>query len=405
MTGYMPMSFDAEGFRRWLHGMDRRIMDLERRGDWNFDQELEPADADEPGGPTDPFVKLLDEYPASTPPSTGFVFATNTVQFYWNGKGSIVVAGNMAGTDAVFVDDVLELTVTHEDGSTGTFSKNWNPTCGTADPAEVVDVTAAFERGLNSVDVECRDFCGTSGLMSCPDLYLVHDGGMVLDDLADVDVSSSPPADDQVLSYDSGSGLWVPRTVGGGGGASAAWSQYANYDGSSFASFTGGSGSWSSDGTVIRQTDNTAADRFAYPTANPGVPLLGSVVECELRLPSASQSGGDLYAGLIAAMHTSYTSDRPMARIKRSGSSWSVDLLAETLINIAISAKALDQWITFRLAFADAAMSVWVDGTLVGTVLTRPGIQHVSRFGLFARNHAHFRNIKAWSMDPTSLPA
>lgn len=34
-------SFAEEGLKRFLHGMDRRVRDLERRGDWRFDQEIE----------------------------------------------------------------------------------------------------------------------------------------------------------------------------------------------------------------------------------------------------------------------------------------------------------------------------------------------------------------------------
>lgn len=39
-----------------------------------------------------------------------------------------------------------------------------------------------------------------------------------LDNLTDVDVSTDPPSNNQALSYDSGVGLWVPKTVSGGGG-------------------------------------------------------------------------------------------------------------------------------------------------------------------------------------------
>lgn len=43
MSRQGPLSFEVEGFRRWLHGMDRRIKDLERGGDWRFDDEFDPA--------------------------------------------------------------------------------------------------------------------------------------------------------------------------------------------------------------------------------------------------------------------------------------------------------------------------------------------------------------------------
>lgn len=44
MTRTVP-SFAEEGLKRFLHGMDRRIKDLERRGDWRFDNETDPESA------------------------------------------------------------------------------------------------------------------------------------------------------------------------------------------------------------------------------------------------------------------------------------------------------------------------------------------------------------------------
>lgn len=41
MTGYNPFSFEPEGLKRFLRGMDRRIRDLERSGDWRFDTDSE----------------------------------------------------------------------------------------------------------------------------------------------------------------------------------------------------------------------------------------------------------------------------------------------------------------------------------------------------------------------------
>lgn len=48
-----------------------------------------------------------------------------------------------------------------------------------------------------------------------------HPVGGSLDDLTDVDVSTSAPLDGQVLVYDDASGLWVPGSVSGGTGS--AW--------------------------------------------------------------------------------------------------------------------------------------------------------------------------------------
>lgn len=202
-----------------------------------------------------------------------------------------------------------------------------------------------------------------------------------------------------------GEGFWRPTTGGGGGGGGLVWNQYADYDGTSFAPLTG-SGTWSSDGTVIKQTDLAAADRFAYPT-NPGVALLGSVSECEFRMPSAGQGGGDLYAGLIAVMHNSFTGNRPMVRVRRIGASWSMDLLSASDVNIAMSALALDQWYTLRCAYLDSVLSAWVNGTLVGSIIAQgSGTQRASSFALYSRGAlVHYRNVRAWTLDSASLPS
>jgi hypothetical protein len=44
-----------------------------------------------------------------------------------------------------------------------------------------------------------------------------------LDDLNDVDTSTTPPTDQQALLYDDASGLWIPGDVAAGGGGSSEW--------------------------------------------------------------------------------------------------------------------------------------------------------------------------------------
>jgi hypothetical protein len=46
-------------------------------------------------------------------------------------------------------------------------------------------------------------------------------GATALDDLTDVDTTTTPPSDGDVLTYDNGSSLWVPAAPTGGGGGGA----------------------------------------------------------------------------------------------------------------------------------------------------------------------------------------
>jgi hypothetical protein len=47
--------------------------------------------------------------------------------------------------------------------------------------------------------------------------------GLVLDDLVDVDTTTTPPTDTQALKYDTGSGLWLPDDDASGGGGGRWW--------------------------------------------------------------------------------------------------------------------------------------------------------------------------------------
>lgn len=85
-----------------------------------------------------------------------------------------------------------------------------------ADDDGVVDEAAAVE----GVDVAGNskyygtNSGGTAGFYDLP----AGGGATDLDDLSDVDTSTTPPTDGQVLAWDDGDSLWKPATVGGGGG-------------------------------------------------------------------------------------------------------------------------------------------------------------------------------------------
>jgi hypothetical protein len=69
-------------------------------------------------------------------------------------------------------------------------------------------------------------------------------GSLALDDLTDVDTTSSAPSDGDVLTYDNGSSLWVPAapTGGGGGGGNAQVFDYPTSlsgDSNHFSALTG----------------------------------------------------------------------------------------------------------------------------------------------------------------------
>lgn len=194
-----------------------------------------------------------------------------------------------------------------------------------------------------------------------------------------------------------GEGFWVPTSTGSGGGLT--WTQYGDYDGSSFAAFTSGDGTWASDGTVISQTDTGASDFFAYPTTDPGVALVGTVVEFEFRFPVDGS-----FVGVVPLMHTSLPGDRPLVRLNRSGGT--VEFLTGGSVSVSTTTPAVGSWATLRVAYLNGVISCWLDGSHVGSVVAGGmGLQRASRFALFVRSASvQFRNIKAWTLDPSMLP-
>jgi hypothetical protein len=86
-----------------------------------------------------------------------------------------------------------------------------------------VGIIAAAAVGLSNLD----DLADVDVGSATEDQFIVFNGSNVwvphtpsLDNLSDVDVTTSGPADGEGLLFDSSSGLWKPGPVGGGGGSS-----------------------------------------------------------------------------------------------------------------------------------------------------------------------------------------
>lgn len=77
---------------------------------------------------------------------------------------------------------------------------------------ETPGITLVGEGGQVSLRVVTGSGCGGGPLVG------------VLDDLSDVDTTSDPPDDNDVLAFDAESGLWTPATLQGGGGGDSLWS-------------------------------------------------------------------------------------------------------------------------------------------------------------------------------------
>jgi RHS repeat-associated protein len=103
----------------------------------------------------------------------GAVFFKNNVTVNFSG-GELSLSGDQGGAEHLYVDDILRLTVAHQDGSTASFSHDFSHGCqGSVAREGPFDLTSYLEPGANEVRVELVDQCG--GSASSSDLWLVGD--------------------------------------------------------------------------------------------------------------------------------------------------------------------------------------------------------------------------------------
>jgi hypothetical protein len=85
--------------------------------------------------------------------------------------------------------------------------------------AHIGDTTDAHDASAISIADAGGDFTATDVEGALAELFAGGGGGGVadLDDLTDVDVTTTPPNDGEALVFDSGDSLWKPAVVSGGG--------------------------------------------------------------------------------------------------------------------------------------------------------------------------------------------
>jgi hypothetical protein len=182
-------------------------------------------------------------------------------------------------------------------------------------------------------------------------------------------------------------------------GSGINWTQAINEGGTSFANFTAVSGTWSSDGTVIKQTDASANNRFARYNTLISMPFLVYEAEIQLRSSGAGRSGG-----LALGFDGTAGSGISVVFIDEGANAAKVEVtLVESLITITATIN-VNTWYKLRAVTSGGFVSVYLDGTLLGS--TGKSISRMSNssyIGLFTyQSEVWFRNIKAWNLD---LPA
>jgi pimeloyl-ACP methyl ester carboxylesterase len=97
----------------------------------------------------------------------GETFYTYAVAVQYQ-TGTILISGSPAPSNLFGVDDGMALTVTHGDGTTSTWSHEFESGCGSLTPIGPTDLTSLFKPGANTVSVSLHDTCGKSEGTSGP---------------------------------------------------------------------------------------------------------------------------------------------------------------------------------------------------------------------------------------------
>lgn len=186
------------------------------------------------------------------------------------------------------------------------------------------------------------------------------------------------------------------------GGGAVDWNQDISASGASFTGWTGDSGTWASNGSIIQQTDGGAAHKRAhYNTKLPiGLPF---IYEAEVRIVS-----GTGLAGLLMGYDGANNTGGLAVLISDNGNKVSVEAPAAVAEVVAYSTTiATNTYYKIRVIGGSAFFSVYLDGTLLTnyapSAFNGVGLQHY--IGLVCWTAvADFRNIKLWTLS-TGLPA
>ena len=178
------------------------------------------------------------------------------------------------------------------------------------------------------------------------------------------------------------------------------WQLDIDQSGASFSDWTGLSGTWSSDGTVIQQTNTSGDWRAAmFNTQQP----LGMPYILEAEVQAVSSGAQSLHVvGLIAGFSGTLATSGGEVDLRVTAGVRSIHFMYLASTDISDFARSWndDTWYTLRVITTGATTSAYLDGALVATAGNLTNNSANNKFiGLSSWGCAvKFRNIKAWSM-------
>lgn len=233
---------------------------------------------------------------------------------------------------------------------------------------------------------------GTGVFTTPTDSDAIHKS--VSSELDDLTEKATPVAGDKLLLEDSAAGgakKWVDAEnfLPSAGG----WELTLDEDGTSFTNFTGGSGSWSSDGSKIIQTGGGVDSLARYNTK---LPLGALVFEAEVQCKTNT---GDGQIGIATNYDGSSANHTIAVQFRTNENDLRVDRVGITAAASFSVTVDIDIWYTLRVVVFGQTVSVYFDGTLLGSAAVAVPDKNASYVGLFtSRVTGWFRNIRAWTM-------
>lgn len=180
------------------------------------------------------------------------------------------------------------------------------------------------------------------------------------------------------------------------------WTAVVDQDGTSFADWTAVSGTWNSDGSVIRCT-TSGANQLAY-LASPTIDSSECIVEFDVQFGAASGYAGFGFT-LIGGVDVTnslqiYLHDGRVYYVLRNTA------LGHSFPYSPLSAA--DTWFTVRFVVHGSSAAVFVDGVYAGAVMNTHSSAAMAaglQFSLHVDSTtAKFRNLKVWTPPAPSLP-
>lgn len=174
------------------------------------------------------------------------------------------------------------------------------------------------------------------------------------------------------------------------------WQQVVNESGASFTNWTSASGTWSSNGTQIIQTDTGNTIRRAkYNTKLPiGLPF---IFEAEIKIVSFGSDTSFGYAGLILGFDGTSTTGSSVALLNGRSGNIQVDLDSIAARGTVAASITTGVFYKLRVVGNGQGVTVYLDGTLQGSFVFSSGFANAHFLGIITYSASiQFKNLNAW---------